>query len=296
MIILRVKKHLHGPAGDFLLDVDLQVSDAEFIVIFGPSGSGKTTLLRIVAGLEKPDEGYIEVDGEVWYDSRKGVNLPPQKRDVGFVFQDYSLFPNMSVFENIAYGMKRKDYNKVMELLKLAKMEALKDRKPHTLSGGQKQRVALLRAIAKEPKLLILDEPLSAIDQETAVALREEIKAFQRKYRIPTFMVSHNKEDVLKLADRVLRIVNGQVRACGTSKEVLFSRVLSPKFSLKGILLEKSSADCVCVLSIAIGSELVQVVVDKYTSDGLNVGDTVLVSTKAFLPVVKKLHSPHLST
>ncbi|QWK20643.1 MAG: ABC transporter ATP-binding protein [Hydrogenobacter thermophilus] len=296
MIRLWVRKRLYGPGGDFFLDVELEVSDAEFLLIFGPSGAGKTTLLRIIAGLEKPDEGYVEVDGEVWHDSKKGINLPPQKRDVGFVFQDYALFPNMTVAENIAYGMKKKDPQKVLELLKIARMEALKDRKPSELSGGQKQRVALLRAIAREPKLLLLDEPLSALDQETASALRDEIKAFQRKYRIPTFMVSHSIEDVLRLADRVLRIENGQVKAFGTPREVLFSKEWSPKFSLTGVLLEKVCVDVVCILSIAIGSELVQVVVDRESAQELSVGDTLLLSTKAFVPVVKKLHSPHLNT
>lgn len=152
MIRLEVKKRLHGSQGDFYLEVSLEVKDKEFVVVFGPSGSGKTTLLRILAGLETPQEGYIEMDGEIWYDSKKGINLPPQKREVGFVFQDYSLFPNMSVFENVAFGMRRKDPNKVMELLRLAKMEELKDRKPNTLSGGQRQRVALLESFSERSK------------------------------------------------------------------------------------------------------------------------------------------------
>ncbi|MEZ0361376.1 MAG: ATP-binding cassette domain-containing protein [Hydrogenobacter sp.] len=296
MIRLEVKKRLHGSQGDFYLEVSLEVKDKEFVVVFGPSGSGKTILLRMLAGLETPQEGYIEVNGEIWYDSKKGINLPPQKREVGFVFQDYSLFPNMSVFENVAFGMRRKDPDKVMELLRLAKMEELKDRKPNTLSGGQKQRVALLRALAREPKVLLLDEPLSALDHETALLLRDEIKSFQRRYGIPTLMVSHNKEEVLRLADKVIRLVNGKMQAYGKPKEVLFSRVWSPKFSFQGIILEKQRMDFIYLLSIAVGSEIVQVVVDQDTANSVNVGDTVLVSAKAFIPVVRKVHSPHLST
>jgi molybdate transport system ATP-binding protein len=292
MIWLRVKKGLHGPSGDFSLDVELEVKGSEFLLIFGPSGSGKTTLLRIIAGLERPDEGYVEVDGEVCFDSKRGICLPPQKRNVGFVFQDYALFPNMSVWENVAYGMKKRDPQKVYELLNLAKMEALRDKKPATLSGGQKQRVALLRAIAREPKLLLLDEPLSALDQETAMALRDEIKSFQRRYQIPALMVSHNIEDVLRLADRVLRIENGKIKALGTPREVLFSIDGAPnEFSLSGVLLEKVYRDFSCILIIAVGSQLVQVEVNKETGEDLSPGDRILVTSKAFVPVVKKLPS-----
>jgi molybdate transport system ATP-binding protein len=254
MIRFSLKKKLHGAQGDFLLELEFEMGAEEFIVILGPSGSGKTTLLRILAGLEKPEEGYIEVKGEVWYDSKRGINLPPQKRDVGFVFQDYALFPNMSLFENIAFGMKKKDPQRVMELLKLAGLEQLKDKNPSVLSGGQKQRVALLRALAKEPKLLLLDEPLSALDPETAITIREEIKKFQRSFNIPTIMVSHNREDALSLADRVLLLSEGKIKSVGKPKDVLFSRRESPKFSLNGIILEKEIAEYACILSVAVGS------------------------------------------
>ncbi|MFZ8859127.1 MAG: ABC transporter ATP-binding protein [Thermocrinis sp.] len=288
MIRFSLKKKLHGAQGDFLLELEFEMGAEEFIVVLGPSGSGKTTLLRMLAGLEKPEEGYIEVKGEVWYDSKRGINLPPQKRDVGFVFQDYALFPNMSLFENIAFGMKKKDPKKVMELLKLAGLEQLKDKKPSVLSGGQKQRVALLRALAKEPKLLLLDEPLSALDPETAIILREEIKKFQRSFNIPTIMVSHSREDALSLASRVLLLSEGKIKSVGKPKDVLFSRRESPKFSLNGIVLEKEIAEYACILSVGVGSEVVQVVVPKDQEKEFKPGDKVLLSTKAFVPIVRK--------
>jgi molybdate transport system ATP-binding protein len=288
MIRFSLKKKLHGAQGDFLLELEFEMGAEEFILILGPSGSGKTTLLRMLAGLEKPEEGYIEVKGEVWYDSKRGINLPPQKRDVGFVFQDYALFPNMSLFENIAFGMKKKDTQKVIELLKLAGLEQLKDKKPSVLSGGQKQRVALLRALAKEPKLLLLDEPLSALDPETAITLREEIKKFQRSFNIPTIMVSHNREDALSLASRVLLLSEGKIKSVGKPKDVLFSRRESPKFSLNGIVLEKEIAEYACILSVAVGSEVVQVVVPKDQEEEFKPGDRVILSTKAFVPIVRK--------
>jgi molybdate transport system ATP-binding protein len=288
VIRFSLKKKLHGAQGDFLLELEFEMGAEEFIVVLGPSGSGKTTLLRMLAGLEKPEEGYIEVKGEVWYDSKRRINLPPQKRDVGFVFQDYALFPNMSLFENIAFGMKKKDTQKVMELLRLAGLEQLKDKKPSGLSGGQKQRVALLRALAREPKLLLLDEPLSALDPETAITLREEIKKFQRSFNIPTIMVSHNREDALSLASRVLLLSEGKIKSVGKPKDVLFSRRESPKFSLNGIVLEKEIAEYACILSVAVGSEVVQVVVPKDQEKEFKPGDRVLLSTKAFVPIVRK--------
>ncbi|MCY0866418.1 MAG: ABC transporter ATP-binding protein [Aquificaceae bacterium] len=211
MIIIKVKKRLHGAEGDFWLDVDIELRNGEFLVLFGPSGSGKTTLLRCVAGLERPEEGYIEVNGEVWFDSKRGINLPPQKRHVGFVFQDYALFPNMSLLENVMYGMKRKDKEKALELLRKVRLEGLKDKRPNQISGGQKQRVALIRALAREPKVLLLDEPLSALDEELRSELQEELKSFQRSYNIPTLMVTHHKEEALRLADRIVRIKEGRV-------------------------------------------------------------------------------------
>ncbi len=288
MIRFSLKKKLHGAQGDFLLELEFEMGAEEFVVVLGPSGSGKTTLLRMLAGLEKPEEGFIEVKGEVWYDSKRGINLPPQKRDVGFVFQDYALFPNMSIFENIAFGMKKKDPQRVMELLKLAGLEQLRDKKPSVLSGGQKQRVALLRALAKEPKLLLLDEPLSALDPETAIILREEIKKFQRSFNIPTIMVSHNREDALSLASRVLLLSEGRIKSVGKPKDVLFSRRESPKFSLNGIVLEKEIAEYVCILSVAVGSEVVQVVVPRDQEEEFKPGDRVILSTKAFVPIVRK--------
>ncbi len=211
MIIIKVKKRLHGAEGDFWLDVDIELRNGEFLVLWGPSGSGKTTILRCIAGLERPQEGYIEVNGEVWFDSKRGINLPPQKRHVGFVFQDYALFPNMSLLENVMYGMKRKDKEKALELLRKVRLEGLKDKRPNQISGGQKQRVALIRALAREPKVLLLDEPLSALDEELRAELQEELKSFQRSYNIPTLMVTHHKEEALRLADRIVRIKEGRV-------------------------------------------------------------------------------------
>ncbi|MCX8164958.1 MAG: ABC transporter ATP-binding protein [Aquificaceae bacterium] len=203
--------------------MDFDVGEEEFLVILGNSGSGKTTLLRCIAGLESPEEGYIEVGGEVWLDTKRGINLPPQKRGIGFVFQDYALFPNMTVLENILYGMKKRDRVYVIELLKRFGMEALWDKKPDKLSGGQKQRVALLRALVSNPKLLLLDEPLSALDPDLRLNLQKELKDFQKRACITAIMVSHDREEAIRTGDRVVIIQNGKIVEGGKPYKVLTS-------------------------------------------------------------------------
>ncbi|MEJ5339749.1 MAG: ABC transporter ATP-binding protein [Aquificaceae bacterium] len=251
MIRVRVKKLLHGFDGDFWLDVELEVRGTEFLVILGQSGSGKTTLLRCIAGLEKPEEGYIEVDGQVWFDSKRGINLPPQRRDVGFVFQDYALFPNMTVLENVMYGMKEKNRDYALELLRMAGLEGLRDKKPDRLSGGQKQRVALLRALAKEPRVLLLDEPLSALDPELRQELQKELKDFQRKSSIPALMVSHDREEALRLADRVIKVQRGRVIEEGEPQRILPDRYAT--------LISKVQEEDGTILTLRIGDKLASV-------------------------------------
>ena len=174
------------------------------MTLLGPSGCGKTTVLRIVAGFEKPDKSDIYIFG------RKVTGVPPEKRDVGMVFQNYALFPNMTVGQNIAFPMriakKPEDEikEKVKELLKLVKLEDFEDRKIDQLSGGQKQRIALVRALAKEPKVLLLDEPLSALDAKVRKKLRGEIRRLQKDLHITTIYVTHDQEEALSISDRII--------------------------------------------------------------------------------------------
>lgn len=255
MIRARVKKLLHGFDGDFWLDAELEVRGTEFLVILGQSGSGKTTLLRCIAGLETPEEGYIEVDGEVWFDSKRRINLPPQRRNVGFVFQDYALFPNMTVLENVMYGMRKKDKDRAIELLRMAGLEGLKDKKPDKLSGGQKQRVALLRALAKEPKVLLLDEPLSALDPDLRLELQKELRNFQKNASIPALMVSHDKEETLRLADRVIRIHKGKIVEEGEPQRILADA--------QATLVSKRENHREVILTLKLEGKLVEMRVDK---------------------------------
>jgi molybdate transport system ATP-binding protein len=199
-------------------------------VLFGPSGSGKTTLLRCLAGLEQPDVGYIRVGENVWFDAATRRHLPPQKRGIGFVFQDYALFPHYTVFQNIAFGLRRltnvEQRRRVEELLALLELEGLADRYPAQLSGGQQQRVALARALAPRPLLLLLDEPLSALDGPTREVLRRKLRRWLASQGIPAVLVTHDWLEASTLGEQVLVLDAGQVLQQGPIEEV-FSRPVS---------------------------------------------------------------------
>ena len=208
--------------GDFqaLREVSLDVGGDEFVCLLGPSGCGKTTLLRIVAGLEPYDSGTLMLGGR---DLRE---VDAQHRGFGIVFQSYSLFPNMTVSENIGYGLKIQKWPqdrinaKVRELMELVRFPELAERYPHELSGGQQQRVAIARAIAVDPKLLLLDEPLSALDARVRAEMRMEIRDVQRRLGIPTIMVTHDQEEALTMADKVVCMKDGRIEQVGTPHDL----------------------------------------------------------------------------
>ena len=199
-------------------------SESQVTVLFGPSGAGKTTILRCIAGLERLNEGRIVFRDQVWADASSGVELPPQQRSVGYLFQDYALFPHLCVRENIAYGIQRMPRDKrddciggISERLRVAD---LLDRRPAELSGGQQQRVALARALARDPDLLLLDEPLSALDGPTRERVREELARLLRTFKIPTILVTHDWTDALRLGDSLVVMSAGTVLQTGTPRDV----------------------------------------------------------------------------
>ncbi len=194
------------------LEIDIGFGN-EILALFGKSGVGKTTILRSIAGLTNPDNGYIEIGGDVWFDSSRKINLTPQKRDVGFVFQDYALFPNMTVRENLEFALKdKKDKDWLDKVLESVKMTSFANRKPDTLSGGEKQRIAFARAILRRPKILLMDEPLSALDYEARLTLQEEILFCQKELQIPILWVSHDKSEIEKVASRIAFIESGRIK------------------------------------------------------------------------------------
>lgn len=218
LAIKKVKKQFNKV--EVLKGIDLEIEKGEFICFLGPSGCGKTTLLRIIAGLEKLDSGSILVNG------KEITTLEPSQRNLSMVFQSYALFPNMTVFENIEYGLKNKikdkheRKNKIMEVLKMVGLDHITSKYPDEMSGGQQQRVSLARALALEPNILLLDEPLSALDAKVRESLRKEIREIQQKLKITTIMVTHDQEEALTMGDKIAIINGGEIAQFGTPEEI----------------------------------------------------------------------------
>jgi molybdate transport system ATP-binding protein len=207
-------KALHTAAGPRILDVRLTLAPGELLAISGPSGAGKTTLLRLLAGLDRPDGGFIQAASQTWYSQERRQWLPPQQRQLGFVFQDYALFPNMTVRENLAFAANGQPQPAriISELLESLELTELAARRPAVLSGGQQQRVALARALARRPRLLLLDEPLAALDLPTRLRLQQVLADVHRQFELTTILISHDPAEIIRLADRVLEVELGQVR------------------------------------------------------------------------------------
>ena len=209
---------------DFRLNVDVAIPRQGVTVLLGPSGSGKSTLLRILAGLESVNFGYLRNASDVWLDTRRRIMLPAQKRKLGFVFQDYALFPHLNVFDNIAYGLNGKNRSDrdaiVQSWLERLQITDLSRRYPSQLSGGQKQRVALARALAPGPELLLLDEPFSALDSNLRHDMREQLRSLIATTQCPVVMVTHDLQDARSLADHVGVMVNGQLTRFGATQDV----------------------------------------------------------------------------
>lgn len=218
MLKVKIAKSFQG----FQLNTEWEVKNGEIAVLFGPSGSGKSLSIRSIAGLEKPDQGFIEIDQRLVFESQKGVDVPARERNVGYVPQNYALFPHMTVVENIMFGMGKsyKENGSVIlqELLSRVGLEGKQNKYPRQLSGGEKQRAALLRALARNPRVLLLDEPFSAVDIPVRNILRDEIRTFLKTWYIPIVLVTHDPQDlevmatkVIEYGDNLLTLSNCQV-------------------------------------------------------------------------------------
>lgn len=225
LIDLQIRKKLHTNEGVGTLEVGLRIPEQALVTVFGKSGAGKTTLLRIIAGLTKPEGGWIRVGEQTWYDSGANINIKPQLRDIGFVFQDYALFPNMTVKEHLLYASPQKEHKYISELLDVFHLKGLCDRKPGKLSGGQQQRLAVARALARKPRILLLDEPLSALDSDMRLALQDEIILAHKNFNATTLLVSHDVNEVSRLSDYIYVIDNGRISAQGKPGEVFKSSI-----------------------------------------------------------------------
>ena len=292
MISCTFDKVLKAPGGEMKLQLALEIRQGELVTLYGASGAGKTSSLRMLAGLMRPDSGRIVVGGTPWFDSAAKINLRPQQRNLGFVFQDYALFPHMTVRENLEFGAGAgSDKKRVSHLIEMVALGDLQHRKPDTLSGGQKQRVALARALAGKPEILLLDDPLSALDVGIRTKLQDDILALHREFGLTTLLISHDLGEIHKLSDRVVMLEQGRVAREGTPEALFLSDRISGKYRFPGQVLRIEAAEVLYVVTVLVQNQLVQVVAQPEEVRDLQVGDRVMLASKAFNPVLYKLES-----
>ncbi|HYW96583.1 MAG TPA: ATP-binding cassette domain-containing protein [Bacteroidales bacterium] len=291
MIKLDIHKVLRAADGEMNLAVNIEISKGQLVTIYGDSGAGKTSILRILSGVLVPEAGEIIVDGEPWFDSSRNINIPPQKRMIGYVFQDYALFPNMTVRENLAFALGSGHDNKIINrLIEIIELKELQDRYPGTLSGGQQQRVALARALVQKPKLLLLDEPLAALDIKIRMKLQDYILKAHQEYGLTTILISHDIGEIIKLSDYVFILEKGSIKRKGSPAEVFINKQISGKFKFTGEVLRLERQDVICIVTVLIENTVVKVIAQPEEVDTLKVGDKVMVASKAFNPIIYKVN------
>ena len=290
MVSVALRKSLSAPEGTIELDVSFDLNHGEFVTLYGPSGAGKTSILRMICGLLTPDSGVVHVGQHTWFDATKGVDIRPQKRNVGIVFQDFALFPNMSVEENMEYALSRgQDKNIVDQLIEITDLGQLRSRKPDTLSGGQRQRVALARALVRKPQLLLLDEPLSALDRDMRQKLQQYLLRVHKEYQLTTILVSHDVSEIIRLSDRIIALESGRITYSGSVPDHFYGTGISGKVQLTGDILSIVPEDVVYVVSVLCGRDVIKVVVADPEEQDLKPGDQVLIAAKAFNPIIRKI-------
>lgn len=266
-----IKFHCQKSFNGFNLDVKFEIASGEFVALYGKSGSGKSTILRLLAGFDKPNSGVISNDEQIYYN--KNIFLPPQKRNIGYLFQDYALFPNMTVMQNLLFA--NNDLKFATELLEFIELLEFKNALPSTLSGGQKQRIALARALMRRPKILLLDEPLSALDMSLRTKLQEYLIQIHKKYSMSIILVSHDRYEIYRLASRIYEINNGKIVRFGSPKELFLSSNLDDNINLLATILEINDNTITCEHA----NQIYQI--NQTTQNrNLKVGDTITLSAK----------------
>jgi molybdate transport system ATP-binding protein len=290
---VRIRKRFPNPEGTFNLNVQFRAL-AGFTILFGASGAGKTTLLDCVAGLSDPDEGRIVVGGEDLYDSEKKRNVAAWKRRVGYVHQELALFPHLTAEENIAYGLRSlsatERTSRSREVLARFRLDRLRDRRPAQISGGERQRVALARALVTEPRALLLDEPLAALDRQTKSSLVSDLRKWNQDHRIPILFVTHNGEEVFALGDEVIVLDTGRIVAQGRPHEVMRAPRLETVAHLSGfenifdatvVALHEDRGTMTCQLgkdAVELETPLVRAQVGSRLRVGVRAGDLLLAT------------------
>jgi molybdate transport system ATP-binding protein len=288
MIKFSAYKILDTAEGKMPLDVSFHLEKGQLITLFGKSGTGKTTILRILAGLTKADKSLIEVENDTWDDAEKKIHIAVQRRSIGFVFQDYALFPNLTVKENLEFALPHaKDGKMVSELMQLMELDKLQNIRPTHLSGGQKQRVALARAIARKPKILLLDEPLSAVDDEMRLKLQDYIYKVHQYYKLTTIFVSHHLPEIFRLSDHVIILDKGKIIKQGKPGDVFTEQRISNKFEVTGEVIEIRKSDIAFEVSIISQNNIIKILATESEVEHLKVGSKVLVVSKLFNPLIQ---------
>ena len=290
LIYMDIEKKMLTANGPMNLVVKTEIQAGELVTLFGPSGAGKTTLLRILSGLVVPDTGTIKFGETVWFDAAKKINLSPQKRNIGFMFQDYALFPNMTVEQNLLFAQKEKNAETVRTILATFDLTEFRNRKTNSLSGGQKQRVALARALARKPQLLLLDEPLSALDASMRAMLQDEIMQAHQLLGATTIMVSHDLNEVFRLATKVICIENGLITGTSKPDDLFINDTISGKVQITGQVARIENQGTINIVTVISGNnQIVKVIAFDNDIENLKVGDSVVVFTKAFNPIISKM-------
>ncbi len=290
MIHIALQKKLTAVDGEMLLDVDFTLKQGKLTTLYGESGVGKTSIFRIIAGLLKADKGLISVQQKTWLDTEQKICLKPQQRKIGFVFQDYALFPNMTVKENLFFALEKgQDKQIIDQLIAIIELGNLENRKPQHLSGGQKQRVALARAMVRKPDILLLDEPLSALDPKMRAKLQDYILEVHKQFKLTTLLISHDIGEVVKMSDHVIILKNGKITEQGIPIDIFTNKRVSGKFQFSGEIIQIQKEDLVYIVTVLIEVNFVKVVAQEDEIKNLTVGDKVIVASKAFNPILYKI-------
>ena len=290
---VRIRKRFSNPEGSFLLNVHFRAL-AGFTILFGASGAGKTTLLDCVAGLTTPDEGRIAISGEALYESDSKQNVPPWKRRIGYVLQDLALFPHLTAEQNVEYGLRHLDpaerRTRSREILTAFRIDQLRDRVPAQISGGERQRVALARALVTEPRALLLDEPLAALDRPTKSQILADLRRWNQKYRVPILFVTHSGEEVFALGEEVIVLDAGKIVAQGQPKDVMHAPRLETVAQLSGfenifdatvVALREDRGTMTCRLAggpVELETPVVRTEVGSHLRVGIQAGDILLAT------------------
>ena len=291
MIEISLQKKLKSSTGEMELYLNMQIEEGKLITIYGKSGAGKSTLLMLLAGLMNPEKGYIRMGNNIWTDTSKQIFLPPQKRNIGFVFQEYALFPNMTVRENLCFGLGKGQSKTIVDkLVDIVDLGQLQSRKPNTLSGGQKQRVALARALVSQPKMLLLDEPLSALDNEMRSKLQSYILEVHREFGLTTLLISHDVSEIIRLSDFMIEMDHGKIVKQGNPADMFTNDRVNAKFQFTGEVISMVKQDFIVIVTVLIGKDLVKVIANDQEATSLQIGDKVLIASKAFNPIIHKIN------